>query len=769
MKRLLWAFVWVALPSANAVNSQFIVQRQNFTKELIFTGELEGVNSVIIAVPRSSMTYSFVISHLAPEGTLVQPGDLLVEFDVGDLATRRLEQEKKREEARISIAQKETEIKTQRQDLLLAQARAEKNLKVAELDQNIDPQLISRADAEKYEFDYSKAKTELEKAQSRLATLEESSNSELEILRLAYQRADLQLRQLLGELKKMRILAPMSGLVIHGPSPGRVGRIQVGDTIWSGWPVMLLPNMKELRVRAYVYDADFHLLEEGMTARVVFDAVPGKTSRGRVSRLPKVSKPRQPRSQLKAFQVDVLLVEPDHEMMRPGMTAQVKIPVTRTDVLTVPRGSLHMNADGSVAVRKANASQLTPVSVLDASWENAVVEGNLQPGDALAWPSSSSLQSEEDQEWIDVQRQDLLFTVVATGVLEAQGSVSLGPPMLQDYWQYKIIRMAPEGSEVKAGDFLLAFDPTEVVKRLREEKASLQKAQEEYEKTKTSKELEIKNLELEWEEAGVQQQKSQNRLIQAKELESDIEVQKAKFEAELDKKKAEFLEKKLDSVRQNVKLQLRLLKDTERLHKHRVQASQKALDSLTITAPVPGVVIYEKNWRNEKKRVGSQVHRMEKVITLPDLKTLVVKGRVAELDAGKVRIGQPVTVKLDAIPNRSFNGRIAQIGTIFRPASRDRPVKVLDIEVELNQVNVQQMRPGMVAKVRLIVDRFEDVLSVPLSTVQVENERHFVWVEGEDGPERREIHISEDNGIVAVVDSGLSEGVRVASGPLENN
>ena len=754
------------LPAAHAANSQYLVQRQDFTKELIFTGELKGVDSVIIAVPWSSMTYSFVISHLAPEGTLVQPGDLLVDFDAGDLATQRPEQEKKREEAKINIAQKEAEIETQRQDLLLAKATAEKNLKTAELDQNIDPELIARADAEKYEFDYAKAKTELEKAESRLATLEESSSAELQILRLAYERADLQLMQLLGELRKMRIVAPMSGLVIHGPSPGRVGRIQVGDIIWAGWPVILLPNMKELRVETYVYDADFHLLEEGMPANMVFDAIPGETFRGRVSRLPRVAKPRQPRSQLKAFQVDVLLGDPDHEMMRPGMTAQVKIPVIRRNVLTVPRGSLHMNANGSVAVRKANASQLTPLSVLDASWEHVVVEGDLEPGDVLTLPSSSTLLSEEDQEWIEVQRQDLLFTVAATGVLEAEKSVSLGPPLLKDYWQYKIIRMAPEGSEVKAGDFLLAFDPTEVGKRLREEKASCQKTQEKYEKTKTSKALEIKNLELELEEARVQQQKSQNRLIQAKELDSDIEVQKARFEAELDQRKVEFLEKKLNSVRQNVILQMRLLKDTEALHQHRVRANQKALDSLTIAAPVSGVIIYEKNFRNEKKRVGSQVNRMEKVITLPDLKTLVVKARVAELDAGKVRIGQPVVVKLAAIPNRSFNGRIAEIGTIFRPASPDRPVKVLDIKIELDEVNLQQMRPGMMAKVRLIVDRFEDALSVPLPTVQVENERHFVWVEGENGPEKREIHISDNNGIVAVVDSGLSEGVRVASKPF---
>ena len=768
MIRFFLAFVCLALPIANAANSQFTVQRQDFTKKLIFTGELKGVNSVIISVPRSFMTYNFVISYLAPEGTLVEPGDLLVEFDAGDLETKRLAEETKREEARIAIAQKEAEIETELQDLLLAKATAEKNLKIAELDHNIDPELISRADAEKYEFTYAKSKTELEKSKSRLATLEESSNSELQILGLQYKQTNMQVRQLLAELKRLRVVAPMSGLVIHGPSPMRAGRIQVGDTIWSGWPVILLPNMEKLRVQAYVYDTDFHLLEEGMTANIVFDAVPGKTYRGRVSRLPEVAKPRQPRSQLKAFQVDVVLIQSDHEMMRPGMTAQVKIPVTHHDVLTVPRGSLHMNIDGSVAVRKANAAELTPLRVLDSNWEHVVVEGDLQPGDVLTLPSSASLLSERDPEWIEVQRQDFLSIVAATGVLEAEQSVSIGPPLLQDHWDYKIVRMAEEGSEVRAGDFLLAFDPTEVDKRLREEKTSLLKAQEEYEKTKTSKGLEIENIKVELEEARVQRQKSQNRLMHARALDSDLKVQRAKFEAELNQDRAEFLEKKLDSVRRNVELELKLLKKREELHQNRMGANQRALDSLTITAPVPGVVIYEKDWRNEKWRVGSQVHRMEKVMALPDLEKLVVEATVAELDAGRVRIDQPATVKLDAIPNRSFNGRITRVGNIFRPASSDRPVKVLDIEVELEEVHIQQMRPGMAARVRLIVDRFEDVLLVPLSSVQVENGRHFVWVKSENSPEKREIHIRHNNGIVGVVDSGLGEGVKVASRPVES-
>ncbi len=69
----------------------------------------------------------------------------------------------------------------------------------------------------------------------------------------------------------------------------------------------------------------------------------------------------------------------------------------------------------------------------------------------------------------------------------------------------------------------------------------------------------------------------------------------------------------------------------------------------------------------------------------------------------------------------------------------------------------------MVARLQVMVDRFQDVLAVPLSVIQMENRRSFVWVKGEDGPEKREVQIAKDNGIVAVVEAGLSEGEQVAS------
>ena len=200
----------------HAAGSDFKVESRDFVKHLTFTGELQAVESVRVRAPYLRSAWSFTITYLAPEGSRVQAGDLLVEFDASSLLLKRLESEKKREDARIQIAQKETEIEEERQDLLLQQASSLKELKVAELYVDLDPELITRAQAEEYQLNYSKVKLGLEKVDEQLATREKSAQSDLELVRLEYDRAHLELRRTLAEVKQMRAYAPMSGVVVYG-------------------------------------------------------------------------------------------------------------------------------------------------------------------------------------------------------------------------------------------------------------------------------------------------------------------------------------------------------------------------------------------------------------------------------------------------------------------------------------------------------------------------------------------------------------------------
>lgn len=101
------------------------VVKGELTKRLILTGEVVPAESLTITVPRIRSQFLLTITYLEPEGTRVEPGDVLVRFDTSDLLVRRLDLERQLEESRLRLAQLTAEQGAALQDLELQPAEAE--------------------------------------------------------------------------------------------------------------------------------------------------------------------------------------------------------------------------------------------------------------------------------------------------------------------------------------------------------------------------------------------------------------------------------------------------------------------------------------------------------------------------------------------------------------------------------------------------------------------------------------------------------------------
>lgn len=764
------SFAGSASDDQRSVGEPLEVEKRAWTSYKTFSGDLKAFNSSVVTAPSVSRIWNFTITYLIPEGTQVAPGEVLVRFDASDLELERLEKEKEKEEARLKVDQKEAEIETRRQDLLLEVAQAEKNLKVARLDADIQPGLIARSELEERRFELERAGVALEKARERLHNLEESAQAEMAVARLDYEKADLELRRIVTDLKQMEVRAPAPGIVLYADD-WRTGRkIQSGDQVQKGFRLIHLPNLEQMVVEARVHHPDVRGLELNTPVEVVLDAYPGNVFKGYLHTLPEAAKSRSFNSSFKYFIMKIMLEEVDYDLMKPGMTARVRMPFERPESLLIPRPALILQPDGKTTVRLASDGSLVEVEVLEAGEDMLAVEGDLSPGDVLS-PPRGGVQSDRHQEieWITVQRDDLDFNISGSGQLRAQKSVFIRPPALPHSWNYKIARLAPEGITVEEGDFVVQFDPTDFLKRLRQEQGDLSRVQKEIERHSNNSQLQIKDLELQLEQAKVEKEKAETKLVTARQFESNREVVKARHEAEFADFKVEALAKKLASLKSSTQLQLKTLEDKARFYEARVQASQKAVQSLTVTAPISGVLVYRPNWNNEKKQVGDQVSIYDTFLGIPDMDTLRVEGQVAEVDAGKLRLGQFVEVTLDALQERSFSGRVVEIGTIFNQVSPTQTAKVLPIIVELDKVDTERMRPGMAARLEVAIERFEDVIAVPLAVIQTDEEGgSYVWVRG-DGSRavKRSVKVGKDNGIVAIIEEGLQEGDQVAERPLQ--
>ena len=139
------------------------------------------------------------------------------------------------------------------------------------------------------------------KGQEQLDTLEKTAKAELDLVRLTFEQADLELRRLLSEIEKMTIRAPQSGMVLCGDNLQADRKVQQGDTIFKRWPLVSIPDMREVRVIAIVHDKDYPYLEPGLSAQIILDSAPGQSFTAVLEDIPEVATPLRFRSDLRVF------------------------------------------------------------------------------------------------------------------------------------------------------------------------------------------------------------------------------------------------------------------------------------------------------------------------------------------------------------------------------------------------------------------------------------------------------------------------------------
>jgi hypothetical protein len=153
---------------------------------------------------------------------------------------------------------------------------------------------------------------------------------------------------------------------------------------------------------------------------------------------------------------------------------------------------------------------------------------------------------------------------------------------------------------------------------------------------------------------------------------------------------------------------------------------------------------------------GASVHNNQVLLLMPDLTRMQVKIRVHESIVDRV---QPGTVARVELPDRTLDTKISSVSVVARPAGWwDGNIVKYD--------SIEGLRPGMSAKVELVVARHKDVLSVPLSAVVETDQGQFCWVESVDGPQRCSVTLGDSNDRFVVVLSGLQEQQRVVVQPL---
>lgn len=285
--------------------------------------------------------------------------------------------------------------------------------------------------------------------------------------------------------------------------------------------------------------------------------------------------------------------------------------------------------------------------------------------------------------------------IVETGELAAIDSRSFTVQRYGGYWfDMKVIGLLKHGTAVKAGDSIVQLDPSEIKKYIIERERQL--ATQIAAITKLKVNLDNKRLDL-------------NSRLQS-ELASyevnKLDLQSASFESPRNKriKELEFEQATISLARVKRQIELSKVIDSYELKILQMQVDQlkaeiknaySILPTLTIRTPIAGIFqVGTGRRRREPIKIGDEVYPGNNLGNVPDLTWMKVNTSISENDFMKIKLGQGVIVRLDALPKVKFKGEISFISKLCHLKDDKVRQKIFDVEVKILQPD-ERLKPGM--------------------------------------------------------------------------
>jgi HlyD family secretion protein len=383
---------------------------------------------------------------------------------------------------------------------------------------------------------------------------------------------------------------------------------------------------------------------------------------------------------------------------------------------------------------------------------------------ALALMGCGSLDTAT--EWATIGRGDLTLGVEVTGALEAVHSDRLGPPLVPAVGEFKLSELAPEGSAVEKGQFVLGFDTSELVRKLEEKRTELASAVTEMGKKRSDAALARRDERLNIAESEGKLKKAQLKAEGSAEITSSLELQVAREDFELSKRELTYQRLKAsETLRQDTDdlaaLELRKSEAEARVHE-----IEDALPRMRVQAPRAGTIIYVTGPNNQKKKVGDAVWRGEQVLETAGLDEMLARGQVDEVDVSRIAVGQPVLLRLEAYPDVEYAGAVRSIGKLVEREATDNPRRIVRVEVGIDHTEPLRMRPGMRFRGSAETERVAAAILIPMGSVFVTERGPVAYRRTRFGAESVPLHLGKSNASYAEVIDGLSEGDEVSKSDL---
>jgi RND family efflux transporter MFP subunit len=364
----------------------------------------------------------------------------------------------------------------------------------------------------------------------------------------------------------------------------------------------------------------------------------------------------------------------------------------------------------------------------------------------------------------EVKRKEFVDYLEVKGEVKALRSVIIAAPY--GAGDLQIMTLAANAAKVKKGDVLVEFDNTTVKQKLAQDQSALKSTEAEINQSRAAARLKEEQDLTDVMAAKFAAEKA--RLDASKqEIVSVIEGEEAKLKVADAEQKVTETDAKLSADRSAAKADIASKKQKQDQAAFQVQQDERSLAMLSLRAPLDGVVALQNHWEPQGGptpfKPGDRAWPGAAIAELPDPSTLKISARVEEAERGQLKLGQTGAVRIEAVPDGSFEGRI---DTISPTASLDFnagwPVpRNFSVEVALAKGDAR-LAPGMGAVVRVAVDRVADGIVIPSSALFRKAGRTVAYVRRGSKFEETSVEVLRRSGDEALIARGLKPGEQLA-------
>lgn len=397
------------------------VSRGELTARLTSSGTLKPIQSITYRSPVPGRDVE--IRDLAPEGSRVQAGDVLVRLDTTDLEIElaRVRQEHRQAQMDLQVAEGEWDeagaevkavtegegalsVEEARSTLQRAQKKAERlRQEYEKLRPLLDKGFITREELARTEDALEEAEEELILSRRRtdvivqLSHPREQKRAALALAQKAAQLGNARARVNETALRLNLLTTMVEGCTIRARGPGLVvyeenlnanprRKLRIGDRVFATQGIVTIPEVNRMLVEASVSEAEVHRVKAGQAAEIRVEAFPDLQLTGKVTRVGTLAatSPTRPFDD-KRFDL-IITLDPTTAELRPEMSIRADVIVgTRTNVLMVPVTAIFNNQGTRVAhVVTATGVETRPVDLGESNDRMVEIVAGLSEGERVS-------------------------------------------------------------------------------------------------------------------------------------------------------------------------------------------------------------------------------------------------------------------------------------------------------------------------------------------------------------------------------------------------